>query len=84
MLENTRFAIRVFPPVNLKDQLNLAQGGVYKDGSVRLSTDGIIGDMNTDSDAGFDSPVSGKFMNDLLTNFGRQVQIHCDSVSMLK
>ena len=25
----TRFAIRVFPPVNLKDQLGLAQGGVY-------------------------------------------------------
>ena len=75
-----RFAIRVFPPVNLKDQLGLSTGGVYRDGSVRLSTD-AIGDMNG-PDAGFDSPVSGKFMNDLQAGFGRQVQIHCDSVSM--
>ena len=76
----TRFAIRVFPPVNLKDQLGLAQGGVYRDGSVRLSTD-AVGDMNG-PDAGFDQPVSGKYMNDLQAGYGRQVQIHCDSVVM--
>ena len=75
-----RFAIRVFPPVNLKDQLGLSAGGVYKNGSVRLSTD-ALGDMNG-PDAGFDQPVSGKYMNDLQAGFGRQVQIHCDSVQM--
>ena len=33
-------------------------------------------------DAGFDQPVSGKFMNDLQSTYGRQVNIHCDSVQM--
>ena len=68
-----RFAIRVFPPVNLKSQLGVAQGGVYKDGSVKLTNEG--------GPPGYRS-VSGKYMNDLQTGYGRQVQIHCDSVVM--
>ena len=75
-----RFAIRIFPPVNLKTQLGIARGAVYSNGQVRLSTD-ALGDMNG-PDAGFDQPVSGKFMNDLQAGFGRQVQINCDSVVM--
>jgi hypothetical protein len=76
----SRFAIRVFPPVSLKDQLGLSRGSVYSDGQVKLPTDSI-GDMNG-PDAGFDQPVSGKYMNDLLSTYGRQINIHCDSVVM--
>ena len=68
-----RFAIRIFPPVNLKAQLGLAQGGVYKDGSVQLSTEG--------GPPGYRS-VSGQYMHNLQAGFGRQVQINCDSVVM--
>ena len=75
-----RFAIRVFPPVNLKHQLGLTAGTVYSNGQVKIPEDSI-GDMNG-ADAGFDQGVSGKYMNDLLSTYGRQVNIHCDSVSM--
>ena len=75
-----RFAIRVFPPTNLRDQLGLTTGAVYSNGQVRLSSD-ALGNMNG-PDAGFDQPVSGKFMNDLQSTYGRQVNIHCDSVQM--
>ena len=76
----SRFAIRVFPPVNLKHQLGLTAGTVYSDGQVKIPSDSI-GDMNG-ADAGFDQGVSGKYMNDLVSSYGRQVNIHCDSVSM--
>ena len=75
-----RFAIRVFPPTNLRDQLGLTTGAVYSNGQVRLSSD-ALGNMNG-PDAGFDQPVSGKFMNDLQSTYGRQVNIHCDSIVM--
>ena len=75
-----RFAIIVFPPVNLKHQLGLTAGTVYSNGQVKIPEDSI-GDMNG-ADAGFDQGVSGKYMNDLLSTYGRQVNIHCDSVSM--
>ena len=76
----TRFAVRIFPPVNLKHQLGLTAGTVYSDGQVKIPSDSI-GDMNG-ADAGFDQGVSGKYMNDLVSSYGRQVNIHCDSVSM--
>jgi len=75
-----RFAIRVFPPVNLKHQLGLTAGTVYSNGQVKIPEDSI-GDMNG-ADAGFDQGVSGKYMNDLLSTYGRQVNIHCDSVNL--
>ena len=76
----SRFAIRVFPPTNLKEQLGLTRGTVHNNGQVRLSTD-ALGDMNG-SDAGWDQPVTGKYMNDLMSTYGRQVNIHCESVIM--
>jgi len=76
----TRFAVRLFPPVNLKHQLGLTAGAVYSNGQVRLPTDSL-GDMNG-ADAGFDQAVGGKYMNDLVSTYGRQVNIHCDTVSM--
>ena len=75
-----RFAIRVFPPVNLKHQLGLTAGTVYSNGQVKIPEDSI-GDMNG-ADAGFDQGVSGKYMNDLLSTYGRSINIHCDSVVM--
>jgi hypothetical protein len=72
-----RFAIRVFPPVNLEDQITHAQRATYNNGQVNSPQqyDGVpMGD--------FDNPVSGKYMNDLLSSYGRSINIHCDSVTM--
>jgi hypothetical protein len=72
-----RFAIRVFPPVNLEDQITHAQRATYNNGQVNSPQqyDGVpMGD--------FDNPVSGKYMNDLLSTYGRSINIHCDSVVM--
>ena len=73
----SRFAIRVFPPVNLEDQITHAQRATYNNGQVNSPQqyDGVpMGD--------FDNPVSGKYMNDLLSTYGRSINIHCDSVVM--
>jgi hypothetical protein len=73
----SRFAIRVFPPVNLEDQITHAQRATYNNGQVNSPQqyDGVpMGD--------FDNPVSGKYMNDLLSSYGRSINIHCDSVVM--
>ena len=73
----TRFAIRVFPPVNLEDQITHGQRATYNNGQVNSPQqyDGVpMGD--------FDNPVSGKYMNDLLSSYGRSINIHCDSVVM--
>ena len=76
----SRFAIRIFPPVNLKKILGLTAGAVYSDGQVKIPTDSI-GGMNG-PDAGFDQSVSGKYMNDLNSTYGRQVNINCDNITM--
>ena len=76
----SRFAIRIFPPVNLKKILGLTAGAVYNDGQVKISNDSI-GGMNC-PDAGFDQSVSGKYMNDLNSTYGRQVNINCDNITM--
>ena len=76
----SRFAIRIFPPVNLKKILGLTAGAVYNDGQVKISNDSI-GGMNG-PDAGFDQSVSGKYMNDLNSTYGRQVNINCDNITM--
>ena len=73
----SRFAIRVFPPVNLEDQITHAQRATYNNGQVNSPQqyDGVpMGD--------FDNPPSGKYMNDLLSTYGRSINIHCDSVVM--
>ena len=76
----SRFAIRIFPPVNLKKILGLTAGTVYSDGQVKIPTDSI-GGMNG-PDGGFDQAVSGKYMNDLNSTYGRQVNINCDNITM--
>ena len=73
----SRFAIRIFPPVNLKKILGLTAGSVYSDGQVKTPLDS--GSMNG-ADAGF--VVSGKYMNDLNSTYGRQVNINCDNITM--
>ena len=73
----SRFAIRVFPPVNLEDQITHGQRATYNNGQVNSPQqyDGVpMGD--------FDNPSSGKYMNDLLSSYGRSINIHCDSVTM--
>ena len=73
----SRFAIRVFPPVNLEDQITHGQRAVYNNGQVvsPQQYDGVpMGD--------FDNPPSGKYMNDLLSSYGRSINIHCDSINM--
>ena len=73
----SRFAIRIFPPVNLEDQITHAQRATYNNGQVNSPQqyDGVpMGD--------FDNPPSGKYMNDLLSSYGRSINIHCDSVVM--
>ena len=73
----SRFAIRVFPPVNLEDQITHGQRATYNNGQVSSPQqyDGVpMGD--------FDNPPSGKYMNDLLSSYGRGININCDSIVM--
>ena len=73
----SRFAIRVFPPVNLEDQITHGQRATYNNGQVSSPQqyDGVpMGD--------FDNPPSGKYMNDLISTYGRGININCDSIVM--
>ena len=74
----SRFAIRIFPPVNLEKQINNGQLSTYNNGEVNISgfkTQRTIDRMGGDQ-------VSGKYMNDLNSTYGRQVNINCDSIAM--
>ncbi len=73
---SARFAIRVFPPVNLEDQIKMSNKATYLNGQVFDTTQEYTPNPHADI------PVSGKYMNDLLSTFGRQVNIHCDSIVM--
>ena len=73
----TRFAIRVFPPVNLEDQITHGQRASYNNGQVQDLNDANMGTSDYQGDV-----PSGKYMNDLLSTYGRSVNIHCDSVVM--
>jgi len=73
----TRFAIRVFPPVNLEDQIMHGQRASYNNGQVQDLNDANMGTSDYQGDV-----PSGKYMNDLLSTYGRSVNIHCDSVVM--
>ena len=75
---SSRFAIRVFPPTNLEDQITHGQRARYNNGEV--ITDSNDANMGT-SDYQGDMP-SGKYMNDLNSSYGRSINIHCDSVVM--
>ena len=76
---SSRFAIRVFPPVNLEDQITHSQRATYNNGQVQMPND--YGGDSESMDAEPQS-VSGKYMNDLLSSYGRSINIHCDSVVM--
>ena len=73
----SRFAIRVFPPVNLENQITHAQRAIYNNGEVK-SPDNFT-PMHD-----FDEAPDGKYMNDLLSTYGRSVNIHCDTIDMPK
>jgi len=76
----SRFAVRLFPPVNLEEQVKQAGATKYLEGQVQTSAD--VFSNNNGPDAGFAMNVNGKYMNDLMQTYGRQVNIMCDSVSM--
>jgi hypothetical protein len=74
----SRFAIRIFPPVNLEKQINNGQLSTYNNGEVNISgfkTQRTIDRMGGDG-------VDGKYMNDLNSSYGRQVNINCDNITM--
>ena len=73
---SARFAIRVFPPVNLEDQIKMSNKATYLNGQVFDTTQEYTPNPHADI------PVSGKYMIALLSTFGRQVNIHCDSIVM--
>jgi len=74
----SRFAIRVFPPVNLKDQVLGSQLATYNNREVNSS--GFRSQRTIDRMGG--QNVDGKYMNDLNSSFGRSVNINCDTISM--
>jgi len=72
-----RFAIRIFPPTNLEKEIVTAGTSKYLEGQVIPPfQSGYVPAHD------FDEPVSGKYMNDLMQTYGRQVNIMCDSVIM--
>ena len=71
----SRFAIRVFPPTNLAQQVGASNTATYMNGQVQNKTVAYEGPRNQ-------YPVQGKYMNDLMSTYGRQVNIHCDSITM--
>ena len=73
-----KFAIRMFPPVNLEDQILTSERSTYGNGQV--NTSGFRSQRTIDRMGG--QNVDGKYMNDLNSTYGRQVNINCDSVTM--
>jgi hypothetical protein len=76
-----RFAVRIFPPSNLQKMVEQQNNVINREQQVLLSSDstsGTSGVMNDDPFAG----RSSKYMNDLVLTYGRQVNIHCENVSM--
>ena len=71
----SRFAIRVFPPTNLAQQVGASNTATYMNGQVQNRSVAYEGPRNQ-------YPVQGKYMNDLMSTYGRQVNIHCDSITM--
>jgi len=60
----TRFAVRIFPPTNLENQVKAAEVA------------------DTRAGGNFEAANSGKQMSDITVALGRQLNIHCDSISM--
>ena len=62
----TRFAIRIFPPTNLESIIKNSQ----QSKGINIHGEGT------------DKSPNGQYMNSLSQTYGRQVNIHCDSISM--
>ena len=67
-----RFAVRIFPPTNLESIIKSAQNVDSRSG----------GNFEQANSRGTAQKPDGKFMNDLSQSIGRQINIHCDSISM--
>ena len=74
----SRFAIRIFPPTNLGDQILGSTLSMHNNGEV--NTSGYTSQRTIDRMGG--QNVDGKYMNDLNSTYGRQVNINCDSIVM--
>ena len=72
----SRFAVRIFPPTNLAQEVAAAGTAKYLNGEVQVYS-GFKPAHDFD-----EPPVNGKYMNDLMQTYGRQVNIMCDSVVM--
>mgnify|MGYP001219164042 FL=1 len=59
-----KFAIRIYPPTNLENQVKAAEVA------------------DTRAGGNFEAANSGKQMSDITVALGKQINIHCDSISM--
>ena len=74
----SRFAIRVFPPRKLEEIIQTSTFATYLNGEIN---DNKYKTKRTQDRFGGQT-VSAKYMNDLTQSYGRQVNIHCDTISM--
>ena len=77
-----RFAVRIFPPANLAALVKQQNNTVSKEGQVLIPSD--VNDYGGD-DESMDAVAAAynpKYMNDLVQTYGRQINIHCENVSM--
>ena len=72
---SSRFAVRIFPPSNLHELIK-NQNATTMDDGITYSKEMYDGTGQTDT------MVGGMVMNSLTQTIGRQINIHCDSVSM--
>jgi len=79
-----RFAVRIFPPVNLNIITSQAGASIMKEGEVLIpgyDTNDYGGD-GEDMNVTSQNNASPKYMSDLSQTYGRQINIHCNSISM--
>ena len=70
-----KFAVRIFPPVNLHE--------IIKNKEQAVESGGVTVDSEAYNGTGqVDTMVGGGVMNSLTQTLGRQINIHCDSVIM--
>ena len=74
----SRFAIRVFPPRKLEEIIQTSNSATYLNGEIN---DNKYKTKRTQDRLGGQT-VSAKYMNDLTQSYGRQVNIHCDNITM--
>ena len=73
---SSRFAVRIFPPSNLHELIAKQNATTMDDGITYNSKEMYSGTGQTDT------MVGGGVMNSLTQTVGRQINIHCDSVTM--